>query len=69
MLDDDSYGDYQSMGLSNAQYEILREVVDAARAEERRRGAQAANALIERRAGQECAQLYRTGSPAEGPWQ
>jgi hypothetical protein len=69
VLNDDTYGDYQSMGLSNGQYEILREVVDAARAEKRRDGARAADALIERRVEAECAELYRTGTPTKGPWQ
>ena len=49
-LDGDTYGDYQSMGLSNGQYDILREVVDAARAEKKRAGSAAAERLIDRRA-------------------
>ncbi|MEV6958496.1 hypothetical protein AB0M97_04660 [Streptomyces sp. NPDC051207] len=75
VLNGDAYGDYQSMGLSNGQYEILRAVVDAARAEKRRAGARAADALIDRRAAAGCAELYRTGTPAtpgtsgKGPWQ
>ncbi|MFE6283952.1 hypothetical protein [Streptomyces sp. NPDC057877] len=69
VLDSGTYGDYQSMGLSNGQYEILREVVDAARAEKRRHGAQAADALIERRARAGCVDWYRTGGPSDGPWQ
>ncbi|UUU34649.1 hypothetical protein JIX56_35020 [Streptomyces sp. CA-210063] len=68
-LDGDTYGDYQSMGLSNGQYEILREVVDAARAENKRRGADAAERLIDRRARAGCAEWYRAGGPGEGPWQ
>ncbi|WNM34451.1 hypothetical protein RKE30_30845 [Streptomyces sp. Li-HN-5-11] len=68
-LDDDTYGDYQSMGLSNGQYEILREVVDAARAERKRQGAQAADELIDRRARQGCTDWYRRGGPVNGPWQ
>lgn len=64
----DSYGDYQSMGLSNGQYALLREVVDAARAERRRGGSRAADALIERRVEAGCADVYRTGAPTGGPW-
>ncbi|MFE6362776.1 hypothetical protein ACFVP3_22610 [Streptomyces sp. NPDC057806] len=69
VLDSDTYGDYQSMGLSNGQYEILREVVDAARAEKARRGPQAADALIDRRAYEGCVRWYRDGGPSNGPWQ
>lgn len=69
ILDGDTYGDYQSMGLSNGQYEILREVVDAARAERKRDGRDAAERLIDRRARAGCAQWYREGGPGEGPWQ
>jgi hypothetical protein len=69
MLDGDTYGDYQSMGLSNGQYEILREVVDAARAERKRDGTDAAERLIDRRARAGCAEWYREGGPGEGPWQ
>ncbi|MBD0842588.1 hypothetical protein [Streptomyces sp. TRM68416] len=69
VLDGDTYGDYQSMGLSNGQYEILREVVDAARAERKRRGERAAEALIDRRARAGCVDWYRTGGPSNGPWQ
>ncbi|MFD9330886.1 hypothetical protein [Streptomyces sp. NPDC060065] len=68
-LDQDSYGDYQSMGLSNGQYEILVKVVDAARAEEKRKGEEAAELLIDRRARELCAERYRDGAPSEGPWQ
>ncbi|KAB1145699.1 hypothetical protein F7R91_18430 [Streptomyces luteolifulvus] len=69
VLDQNTYGDYQSMGLSNGQYEILRDVVDAARAEKKRRGAAAADELIDRRVREGCAELYRTGAPTAGPWQ
>ncbi|WP_369168597.1 hypothetical protein AB5J49_12105 [Streptomyces sp. R28] len=67
-LTDDTYGDYQSMGLSDGQYEILREVVDAARAERRRADAQAAERLIDRRARELCEERYRKGEPTGGPW-
>lgn len=69
VLDSETYGDYQSMGLSNGQYEILRTVVDAARAERERRGAEAADELIEREARAGCVEWYRSGGPGEGPWQ
>ncbi|MBD9725616.1 hypothetical protein [Streptomyces caniscabiei] len=68
VLDGDTYGDYQSMGLSNGQYDILRDVVDEARAEKRRAGATAARRLIERRARTGCEEWYRSGGPGEGPW-
>ena len=52
VLDSHTYGDYQTMGLSNGQYDILRNVVDAARATKKRQGAAAADQLIVRRARQ-----------------
>ncbi|MFE1883243.1 hypothetical protein [Streptomyces diastatochromogenes] len=69
VLDSGTYGDYQSMGLSNGQYEILRTVVDAARAAERRQGATAADELIDRQSRGACAERYRHGTPSGGPWQ
>ncbi|MEU0672524.1 hypothetical protein ABZ330_06475 [Streptomyces sp. NPDC006172] len=68
VLDSDTYGDYQSMGLSNGQYDILRTVVDAARATRERQGARAADALIDRQARAGCVRWYRSGGPGEGPW-
>ncbi|WP_200305101.1 hypothetical protein [Streptomyces adelaidensis] len=68
-LDGDTYGDYQSMGLSNGQYEILRDVVDAARTEKKRAGRPAAERLIDRQARAGCVEWYRAGGPGEGPWQ
>ncbi|MFI1163727.1 hypothetical protein ACH4UM_08950 [Streptomyces sp. NPDC020801] len=68
VLDGDTYGDYQSMGLSNGQYEILRKVVDDARAAKKRQGARAADELIDRRAREGCAAWYRGGGPGKGPW-
>ncbi|MGW0081752.1 hypothetical protein [Streptomyces sp. NPDC003393] len=68
VLDGTTYGDYQSMGLSNGQYEILRRVVDAARPVKRRQGARAADELINRQARAGCADRYRGGGPSEGPW-
>jgi hypothetical protein len=67
-LDEDGYGDYQSMGLSNGQYDILREVLDAARAKERRAGRTAAERLVGEEARARCAKLYRDGNSTEGPW-
>ncbi|MEU8929501.1 hypothetical protein AB0D30_06415 [Streptomyces sp. NPDC048409] len=69
VLDSGAYGDYQSMGLSNGQYEILRDVVDAARAVRHRQGAAAAGRLIDRRARAACTERYRGGAPTGGPWQ
>jgi hypothetical protein len=69
VLDSGTYGDYQSMGLSNGQYEILRDVVDAARAAERRQGAAIADRLIDRQARSACTERYRNGTPSGGPWQ
>ncbi|MFD7440316.1 hypothetical protein [Streptomyces sp. NPDC059909] len=66
---DSGYGDYQSMGLSNAQYEILRETLDAARAEKQRNGPDSAGTLIDRQSGERCAERYRNGVPTAGPWQ
>ncbi|MER7484619.1 hypothetical protein ABTY20_01475 [Streptomyces sp. NPDC126497] len=69
MLDGrEPYGDYQSMGLSNRQYDILREVVEAARATEREHGARAAGESVDRRVRQACAERYRDGGPRHGPW-
>ncbi|GGK57945.1 hypothetical protein [Streptomyces flaveus] len=67
-LTGDTYGDYQSMGLSGGQYEILMKVVDAARAEKKSKGAQAAERLIDREARAGCEDLYRDGIPSGGPW-
>ncbi|MFF4897484.1 hypothetical protein [Streptomyces sp. NPDC001068] len=69
LLDSRAYGDYQSMGLSNGQYAILRDVVDAARTVKRRQGASAADQLIVRRSRAACAERYRGGAPTGGPWQ
>jgi hypothetical protein len=68
VLDSDTYGDYQSMGLSNGQYEILRDVVDAARVERKRNGPDSAGQLIDRQAHSRCTDRYRDGNPTGGPW-
>jgi len=69
VLDQNTYGDYQSMGLSNGQYDILIKVVDAARAEKKKQGAAAADQLIDRQARSGCVRWYRDGGPGKGPWQ
>ncbi|MEV6781655.1 hypothetical protein [Streptomyces sp. NPDC051098] len=61
--------DYQAMGLSGGQNEILLAVVAAARTEQRSRGPSAASALIDRQARSRCTERYRGGSPTGGPWQ
>ncbi|MCX5523422.1 hypothetical protein OG342_11200 [Streptomyces bobili] len=68
VLDGGTYGDYQSMGLSNGQYDILRSVVDDARAAKKREGAGAAYELIDRQSREDCAARYRSGGPDKGPW-
>ena len=68
-LDSDGYGDYQSMGLSNGQYDILRAAVAAARPVERRQGVEAARKLVDRQVRTGCAGRYRGGGPTGGPWQ
>jgi hypothetical protein len=68
VLDSGTYGDYQSMGLSNGQYEILRDLVDAARAAKSGQGTAAADRLIERRSRAACTERYRDGAPTGGPW-
>ncbi|KUL68501.1 MULTISPECIES: hypothetical protein [unclassified Streptomyces] len=67
-LKGDTYGDYQSMGLSDGQYEILRAVVDEARAERERAGDAAAGRIVDRRARAACEKRYRDGGPTGGPW-
>ncbi|MCB5183366.1 hypothetical protein [Streptomyces antimicrobicus] len=60
--------DYQAMGLSGGQNEILRDIVAAARAEQRTGGPDAARALTAREAERRCADRYRSGTPTGGPW-
>ncbi|MFF8583546.1 hypothetical protein [Streptomyces althioticus] len=67
VLDGRGYGDYQSMGMSGGQYDILREVVDAARAA-RRQGTRNVDMLTERQAREGCTAWYRSGGPGERPW-
>lgn len=61
--------DYQAMGLSGGQNQILLDVVAAARAEQKRLGTDAARKLIDRQATVRCAERYRSGTPTGGPWQ
>ncbi|MER6850956.1 hypothetical protein AB0A81_18060 [Streptomyces flaveolus] len=68
VLDGGTYGDYQSMGLSNRQYDILREVVDAARPVRREQGDRAADELIDRRTRARCAEHHGDGGAGKGPW-
>lgn len=63
-----AYGDYQSMGLSNGQYEILRAAVAAARPVRERQGTEAAHRLMDRRVRAACAERHRGGGPGEGAW-
>ncbi|MGW0839999.1 hypothetical protein ACWD26_07520 [Streptomyces sp. NPDC002787] len=70
----DTYGDHrsmglqQSMGLPNGRYDILREVVDAARTERRRPGP-AAERPTDRREHPGGPEWRRAGGPGDGPWQ
>ncbi|WP_320776289.1 hypothetical protein [Streptomyces sp. CRN 30] len=65
----DTYGDYQKMGLSNRQYDILREVVADARVVLKAEGDAAARRTIARQAREKCTARYRDGTPTEGPWE
>ncbi|CAL9593207.1 hypothetical protein SUDANB126_05279 [Streptomyces sp. enrichment culture] len=67
VLNGRTYGDYQSMGLSGGQYDVLREVVDSARAAQRQ-GAADVGRLIDREAREGCVEWYRAGGPDKGPW-
>ncbi|WP_309141310.1 hypothetical protein [Streptomyces composti] len=64
-----AYGDYQSMGLSNGQYEILRDAVATARPVRDSQGPEAARRVIIRQVREGCAERYEDGGPSEGPWQ
>ncbi|GGY83424.1 hypothetical protein GCM10010300_29300 [Streptomyces olivaceoviridis] len=67
-LADDTYGDYQSMGLPHGQYRILLDVVAAGRSVRQRQGADVARRLMDRQARTACAARYRHGTPSTGPW-
>ncbi|MEU4147585.1 hypothetical protein [Streptomyces parvulus] len=62
------YGDYQSMGLSNRQYDILREVVAAAREAARDQGTRRARELMAQQVREACEKEYADGGPREGAW-
>ncbi|MGW6855320.1 hypothetical protein [Streptomyces xanthophaeus] len=67
--DQDPVGlDYQAMGLSGGQNDILRAVVAAARTEEQTAGREASRALVAREARLRCEERYRSGTPSGGPW-
>ncbi|MER5485215.1 hypothetical protein ABT024_18575 [Streptomyces sp. NPDC002812] len=61
--------DYQSMGLSGGQNDILHAVLADARAERDAKGPAAARELTAREAERRCADRYRSGAPTDGPWQ
>ncbi|MGW6707632.1 hypothetical protein ACWGDE_22460 [Streptomyces sp. NPDC054956] len=61
--------DYQAMGLSGGQNEILLAVLADARAAQRAKGPAAARELTAREAERRCADRYRSGVPTGGPWQ
>ncbi|MFE2289461.1 hypothetical protein ACFXDJ_35480 [Streptomyces sp. NPDC059443] len=65
---DTGHLDYQSMGLSGGQNEILLAVLADARAEQRAKGPAAARELTAREARRRCAERYRSGTPSGGPW-
>ncbi|GHA12503.1 hypothetical protein [Streptomyces canarius] len=67
-LADDTYGDYQSMGLSHGQYRILLDVVAAGRSARKQQGADVTGRLMDRQARTACAARYRHGTPSTGPW-
>lgn len=67
-LADDTYGDYQSMGLSHGQYQILMDVVAAGRSVRQRQGTEAVLRLMDRQAHTACTARYRDGTPGGGPW-
>ncbi|MEV8533034.1 hypothetical protein [Streptomyces sp. NPDC051211] len=60
--------DYQAMGLSGDQNDILRAVVADARTAERTRGRAAARDLAAREAERRCVERHRSGTPTTGPW-
>ncbi|MEV7419990.1 hypothetical protein [Streptomyces sp. NPDC089919] len=71
VLDDGPHGhlDYQEMGLSGGQYEILRAAVAAARALPPGTSPAAAHAKAAAEVARGCEARYRAGTPTGGPWQ
>ncbi|NEY35827.1 hypothetical protein GTU99_27325 [Streptomyces sp. PRKS01-65] len=66
-LEGDTYGDYQSMGLSGGQYEIVLAIVATARDTAGRQGPRAAHELIDRQARERCAARYGDDGPGGRP--
>lgn len=66
-LEGDTYGDYQSMGLSGGQYEILLAIVATARDTERSQEVRSAHELIDREARERCAARYGDDGPGGSP--
>ena len=64
-----TYGGYRTTGLSHGRHDILRGVVNTARATKKHQATEAADELIGRRAREDCRDRYRTGSPSSGAWQ
>ncbi|MFJ5548378.1 hypothetical protein [Streptomyces sp. NPDC093225] len=64
-----SHLDYQEMGLSGGQYEILRAAVAAGRAAGAKEGPAAAHDAAGAEVERGCAERYRHGTPTGGPWQ
>ncbi|MFJ6936198.1 hypothetical protein [Streptomyces sp. NPDC101132] len=60
--------DYQEMGLSGGQYEILRAALAAARAVRPPGDTAAAHLTAGEEARRGCADRYRHGTPSGGPW-
>ncbi|MCX4693935.1 hypothetical protein [Streptomyces sp. NBC_01408] len=60
--------DYQAMGLSGDQYDILRAVVASARTETQTRGRDAGRDLADRQIRLRCAERHRGGDPTGSPW-
>lgn len=64
-----TYGGHRTTGLSNGRHDILRDVVNTARATKEHQAAEAADELIGRQAREGCRERYRTGSPSSRAWQ
>lgn len=60
--------DYQAMGLSGGQNDILRDVVAAGRSATATRGPAAARQVIDERTRHQCDERHRGGTPSGGPW-
>jgi hypothetical protein len=60
--------DYQAMGLSNGQNEILLAVIDAARTAQKDQSPEEVRRLADRLISRRCEERYRDGTPTAGPW-